>query len=263
MPEKEQPLEETDTAAAEEPSVEVASAPTMAGDPERSPRQQVLHDDVKNALFSGGSAPRPETGKVFAGRYRIEQMLGQGGMGEVFRAHDEVLDESVAIKLLPRTMATRPGYYERFVQEVRLARQVSHPSVCRVHDIGEADGQPFISMEYVDGEDLAALLRRIGRLGEEKAVELAHLGMALGSVFVMFFVGAGSAFIMLRYGILAMAFSTFTALLCQILPISLGFGGWWAGVGLLGTMIIAAMAMAGSWLAAASNPSAGAGASSG
>ncbi|MEM9461971.1 MAG: serine/threonine-protein kinase [Myxococcota bacterium] len=147
----------------------------VATRPQRSPSQQQLHDDVKGALFSQRPLPvRPEIGKVFAGRYRIEQRLGAGGMGEVFRAHDLVLAEDIALKLLPRELVTRPGYHERFIQEVRLARQVSHPCVCRVHDIGEVDGQPFISMEYVDGEDMAALLRRIGRLGSEKALELSH-----------------------------------------------------------------------------------------
>ena len=74
----------------------------------------------------------------------------------------------------PTSFRLNAGYHDRFVQEVRLARHVSHPSVCRVHDIGEVDGQPFISMEYVDGEDLASLLGRIGRLGSEKALELSH-----------------------------------------------------------------------------------------
>jgi serine/threonine-protein kinase len=71
-------------------------------------------------------------------------------------------------------MARDPDRLERFRAEVRTARQVSHPHVCRVHDIGEFDGQPFLTMEYVDGEDLAALLRRIGRLPEEKGIELAR-----------------------------------------------------------------------------------------
>src|ERR1041384_7027152 len=97
-------------------------------------------------------------GAVLAGRYRIVGLLGRGGMGEVYRADDLKLAPPVAIKLLPE----------------RLARQVSHPNVCRVFDIGEAEGLHFLSMEYIDGEDLASLLRRIGRLPEDKALEIAR-----------------------------------------------------------------------------------------
>jgi serine/threonine-protein kinase len=113
-------------------------------------------------------------GTMLAGRYRIVGLLGRGGMGEVYRAEDLKLGQAVALKFLPARVTGRAGSLARFHQEVRLARQVSHPNVCRVHDIGEADGQHFLSMEYVDGEDLASLLRRIGRLPPDKAIELAH-----------------------------------------------------------------------------------------
>ena len=85
-------------------------------------------------------------------------------MGEVYRADDLKLGQPVALKFLPAALAHDPARLERFHAEVRIARQVSHPNVCRVYDIGEVDGQHFLSMEYVDGEDLASLLRRIGRL---------------------------------------------------------------------------------------------------
>src|SRR5262249_38033318 len=113
-------------------------------------------------------------GVVLAGRYRIVAALGNGGMGEVYRADDLTLGQSVALKFLPAGLARDPDRLARFHAEVRTARQVSHPHVCRVYDIGEADGQPFLTMEYIDGEDLAALLRRIGRLPEEKGIELAR-----------------------------------------------------------------------------------------
>ena len=95
-------------------------------------------------------------------------------MGEVYRADDLVLGTSVALKFLPLALAGDPVRFERLRNEVRIARQVAHPNVCRVYDIGEADGRPFLSMEYIDGEDLASLLRRIGRLPKDKAVELAR-----------------------------------------------------------------------------------------
>jgi serine/threonine-protein kinase len=107
--------------------------------------------------------------------------LGKGGMGEVYRADDLTLGQAVALKFLPADLADDPDRLARFRGEVRVARQVSHPHVCRVYDIGEADGQIFLTMEYVDGEDLAALLRRIGRLPPDKGAELGRqlcLGLA-------------------------------------------------------------------------------------
>jgi serine/threonine-protein kinase len=113
-------------------------------------------------------------GTLIAGRYRVIGLLGRGGMGEVYRATDLALAQSVALKILPEDAATNEQLLERFHSEVRIARQVSHPNVCRVYDLGEADGIPFISMEYVDGEDLASLLQRIGRLPSDKALQIAR-----------------------------------------------------------------------------------------
>ena len=95
-------------------------------------------------------------------------------MGEVYRADDLTLDQPVALKFLPDTVAGSENALARFRNEVRIARQVSHPNVCRVYDLGEIDGHVFLSMEYVDGEDLGSLLRRIGRLPSDKALEIAR-----------------------------------------------------------------------------------------
>ncbi len=114
------------------------------------------------------------SGTLLGGRYRIIGLLGRGGMGEVYRATDLALGQSVALKFLPEEAAQNQRLLERFHGEVRVARQVSHPNVCRVYDIGETDGMPFISMEYVDGEDLSSLLLRIGRLPADKAIETAR-----------------------------------------------------------------------------------------
>ncbi|MCU1237610.1 MAG: serine/threonine protein kinase, partial [Candidatus Solibacter sp.] len=113
-------------------------------------------------------------GTLLGGRYRIIGLLGRGGMGEVYRATDLTLGQSVALKFLPEEASRNQRLLERFHGEVRVARLVSHPNVCRVYDIGEVEGMPFISMEYVDGEDLASLLMRIGRLPGDKAVETAR-----------------------------------------------------------------------------------------
>jgi serine/threonine-protein kinase len=111
---------------------------------------------------------------VLGERFRILGLLGGGGMGEVYRAHDLKLEQQVALKFLPQTAADNVGLRERLRGEVRIARQISHRNVCRVYDLGEIEGAPYISMEYVDGEDLGSLLRRIGRLPGDKAIEFAR-----------------------------------------------------------------------------------------
>ena len=113
-------------------------------------------------------------GVVLAGRYRIVSILGRGGMGEVYRADDLKLGQPVALKFLPPGFDANPDRLQRFLVEVRTARQVSHTNVCRIYDAGETEGQHFLSMEYVDGEDLASLLRRIGHLPKDKAIEIAR-----------------------------------------------------------------------------------------
>ena len=133
-----------------------------------------LSQPASHASIEGRFPP----GTLLNGRYRIIAMLGKGGMGEVYRATDLTLGQSVALKFLPALATSDPRWLERFHSEVRIARQVSHPNVCRVYDIGEADGLPFLSMEYVDGEDLSTLLRRIGRLPSDKAIEISRKACA-------------------------------------------------------------------------------------
>jgi len=118
----------------------------------------------------GGLTP----GSMIAGRYRIIGMLGRGGMGEVYRADDLRLGQTVALKFLPREMSADAVWRERLFAEVRITRQLSHPNICRVYDIGDWDGRHFLSMEFIDGEDLASLLRRIGHLSNEKALAIAR-----------------------------------------------------------------------------------------
>ncbi len=113
-------------------------------------------------------------GRLLASRYRIIALLGKGGMGEVYRADDLTLGQPVALKFLPDEAARDQALLERFKNEVRIARRVSHPNVCRVYDVGDVEGHTFFTMEYVDGEDLASLLRRIGRLPEDKALDIAR-----------------------------------------------------------------------------------------
>ena len=134
----------------------------------------VSHPSLDRARFIPGT--------VLAKRYRIIGLLGRGGMGEVYRADDLKLGQPVALKFLPAAVERDRGRLDRFLNEVKVALRVTHPNVCRVYDVGEVDGAStgsrqvhhFISMEYVDGEDLASLLRRIGRLPRDKAVQIAR-----------------------------------------------------------------------------------------
>jgi serine/threonine protein kinase len=113
-------------------------------------------------------------GTMLGGRYRIVGRLGQGGMGEVYRADDLKLGQQVALKFLTAKVDQDPARLMQLHNEVRMARQVSHPNVCRVYDIDEVEGQTFLSMEFVDGEELASLLRRFGRFSSDRALEIAR-----------------------------------------------------------------------------------------
>ena len=139
------------------------------------PRMETVSHRTPSHTSNFGYEARYVPGTTLADRYRIVSPLGKGGMGEVYRAEDLKLGQLVALKFLPASLLRNANAVERFHREVRLARQVSHPNVCRVFDVGEADGtSSFISMEYVDGEDLSSLMRRIGRVPTDKALDIAR-----------------------------------------------------------------------------------------
>jgi predicted Ser/Thr protein kinase len=139
--------------------------PTLS-EPGRAPVSPISSTTLDEGRFPPGT--------LLSERYRIVGLLGRGGMGEVYRANDLRLGQAVALKFLPEETARDGRALARFHNEVRIARQVSHANVCRVYDIGEVEGVPFLSMEYVDGEDLGSLLRRIGRLPADKALDIAR-----------------------------------------------------------------------------------------
>jgi serine/threonine-protein kinase len=129
---------------------------------------------ARPAASDAGCHGRFLPGARVAGRYRIVSLAGKGGMGEVYRADDLKLGHSVALKFLPSGLEEHSQLLEYFLNEVRLSRQIAHPNVCRVYDVGELEGQHFLSMEYIDGEDLRSLLRRIGRLPQDKGIQIAQ-----------------------------------------------------------------------------------------
>src|SRR5208283_4571614 len=115
-----------------------------------------------------------QPGVVFGGRYEILTVLGQGGMGAVYKARDCELDRMIALKVIRPELATDPAILQRFKQELILARNITHKNVVRIFDLGEAEGIRFISMEYVDGEDLRTLLRREGKLPPKEAAAVVE-----------------------------------------------------------------------------------------
>jgi Protein kinase domain len=149
------------------------SDPGQQGNRQKQTPQSRAKQRSRSSLDSIDDA-RFVAGAILVDRYRIVGLLGKGGMGEVYRADDLKLGQPVALKFLPDHLLSDGAALARFHREVRVARQVSHKNVCRVYDIGEVDGHHFLSMEYIKGEELSSLLRRIGRLPIDKGLQLAR-----------------------------------------------------------------------------------------
>ncbi|MEO8649621.1 MAG: bifunctional serine/threonine protein kinase/MFS transporter [Acidobacteriota bacterium] len=150
----------------EDPTKIDSSGGSSKGNENRTAVKSSTTGDASNGDFVAGT--------VLASRYRIIGLVGKGGMGEVYKAEDIKLSQMVALKFLPDRYQNDSAALERFHAEVRNARQVSHVNVCRVFDIGEIDGRHFLSMEFVDGDDLSELLTRVGRFTSERAVEISR-----------------------------------------------------------------------------------------
>src|SRR6476646_2390576 len=132
-------------------------------------------DDLDRAESRGMIPPTPQDAMMIGktlGPYQVLDKLGQGGMGEVYRAKDPRLDRLVAIKVLPATLAGDAEFRERFEREARTISQLSHPNICTLYDVGNQDGVSFLVMEYLEGESLAERLKR-GPLPVDQALECA------------------------------------------------------------------------------------------
>ncbi|MBV9574448.1 MAG: protein kinase, partial [Acidobacteriales bacterium] len=145
--------------------------------PSESWEAPTLLDGMAAAATSNPSASQASQqifypNQILAGRYKILRMLGEGGMGAVYQARDQELDRLIALKVIRPELASNPSILQRFKQELILARHVTHKNVIRIFDLGEAGGTKFITMEYVEGEDLRALLRRDGKLPPDTAVDI-------------------------------------------------------------------------------------------
>src|SRR5881227_1018915 len=140
-------------------------APTMIDAPAKpAPRTR--------AGTTHAGQPMLEPGAVLAQRYEILEILGEGGMGAVYKAMDRELSRPVALKVIRPDLAGNQAILDRFKQELLLAREVTHKNVIRIYDLGEAEGMKFITMEYVEGEDLRTLIHEKTKLAPEEAVEI-------------------------------------------------------------------------------------------
>src|SRR5437588_3905868 len=152
-----------------------SDAPTIVdlgkdSDSSGSDRRAATFRKTPAGALDGTPILQPQS--VLGQRYEILELLGQGGMGAVYKARDREVDQLVALKVIRPDLASNPAIIERFKQELILARQVTHRNVIRIYDLAEADGVKFITMEFVAGEDLRALAHEKGKLTPQEAVEV-------------------------------------------------------------------------------------------
>ena len=136
--------------------------------PPRSSARRTPAPNLGNEMYSGAAVL--QIGDVLGGRYEILQLLGQGGMGAVYKAADRELDRFVALKVIRPELASNPAILARFKQELLLSHQVTHRNVIRIYDLGEADGLRFITMEFVEGKDLRSIILERSKFPPEEAV---------------------------------------------------------------------------------------------
>src|SRR5262250_3386374 len=169
-----------------------SDAPTLAPEGDGPDSPTILHlsgvSPSDTPTLADGASPGPgaaaptraartpqselESGTILAGRYEILQTLGQGGMGAVYKARDLEVDRLVALKVIRPDLAKHPAIIDRFKQELRLSQRVTHRNVIRIYDLGEGDGVKFITMEFIEGEDLRSLIHERKKLPPGEAVEI-------------------------------------------------------------------------------------------
>ncbi len=171
------------------PGAMAEPSPSSPAESESSapPAQRDSYDDVtmvptRKGRDASSGTPSPiyaaigatvlEIGTILGGRYEIQKLLGMGGMGAVYKAHDLEVDRTVGLKVIRPDLAGNPAILARFKQELVLARQVTHRNIIRIYDLNEADGVKFITMEFVEGEDLRTILTREGKLPPKEAVNI-------------------------------------------------------------------------------------------
>ena len=149
-------------------SVDSSDAITIAGRVSSRPSSE------SSSVFRSIGATIFNEGDMLGGRYEITKLLGMGGMGAVYKTHDIEVERSVGLKVIRPELAGNPAILARFKQELILARQVTHKNIIRIYDLNDADGVKFITMEFIEGEDLRSILTRQGKLPPEEAAEIMH-----------------------------------------------------------------------------------------
>ena len=153
---------------------ELASLPALP-EPARDPNATRVDNETRAATgtVNEQNAHRLAPGMKLGGRYEIQSVLGAGGMGVVYKAHDVELDDVVALKMLRGAALMDPEHLDRLKSELKLARKITHPNILRTHDFGDVNGQPFISMEYVRGMTLRYLIEQSGKLPFSAGLRIA------------------------------------------------------------------------------------------
>jgi eukaryotic-like serine/threonine-protein kinase len=157
------------------PKPPAAKQPTQVNNPDATLAGSITSTPGRSRSLSGLYAKPQDLlqpGDVIGGRYEILQLLGEGGMGAVYKALDREVERTVALKLIRPELASNPSILARFKQELLTAHQVTHKNVIRIYDLSEADGVKFITMEFVEGSDLRRILVDNGKLTPEKAIEI-------------------------------------------------------------------------------------------
>ena len=137
--------------------------------------QVISSEEIPASPTKTLETPKKEltTGSTFAGRYQIIEELGKGGMGKVYKVHDTEINEKVALKLLNPDIAADKKTIERFKNELKFARKIRHKNVCQMYDLNKEEGIHYITMEYIRGEDLKKLIRKMGSLSPGQTISLA------------------------------------------------------------------------------------------
>jgi len=155
-----------------------AQTDIMADEKTKAASAQVTSSGFDGAKTISGQFASPasalQPGTLLGGRYEILELLGEGGMGAVYKARDTAVDRVIALKLIRPDLAGNPAILQRFKQELVLSRQVTHRNVVRIYDLGEADGLQFITMEYVEGQDLRSMLRKQGKFPAAEAIAITE-----------------------------------------------------------------------------------------
>ena len=158
------------TAAQRAPAAEPLTAAGLITPPPGASQSATWGAPAAGAVLPANLAP----GSAFGTRYRIESLLGEGGMGAVYKAYDTELGRTVALKLVRPELATNPQTMQRFKQELLLASRISQKNILRIHDLGDAGGVKFITMAFVEGSDLAGLIEKEGRLDFDRALKFTR-----------------------------------------------------------------------------------------